>query len=850
MLKQILIGLFLSVPGIAQSLRGVVTDPSGAIVPNAAIELRGPAVRRARTGETGEFAFPALPPGTYELRVNAKGFPAAIRRDLAIERPTSVDIRLVLRGEKQTVNVEDEMGRVGIQPESNSGAVVMRGRQLAALSDDPDELALQLQALAGPAPGPNGGEIFVDGFSGASLPPKSSIREIRINANPFSPEYDRPGFSRVEIFTKPGSETFHAQAFTQFNDRVLNSRSPLLAQSGRPPYRVHSYGIEAGGPIRRNRASFTLGAEHRQIGENALIQAATPEGRVNDAVSAPQTRTSVTPRIDFAPGRRHTVAVRYQEIRAALDNQGVGDFNLPSRAYREMRGEQVAQLTETAALSARMINETRIQFARSATRYAAAQTAPSIEVAGAFASGGAPIGNSRSSPDGGEWSNLTMLTRGGHTWKWGGRVRASRLDDVSLTNFAGTFTFYSLQEYRDGRPAQYTRNAGAPEMRVNQTDAGIFVNDDWRVRPSVTLSAGLRYEVQTNLGGPGDWAPRAAAAWRIGKTTVIRAGAGAFFDRIPSSVTLNSRRYDGIAQQSYVEINPAFYPAIPALAAGPQQLRPVYAGIVAPRLYQSSIGVEQQIDRSSRVSLTWVGSRGVHLLNTRNINTPLGGGYPFGDRSLRLLTESAGFSRIQQVVLNANVTRKQLAMFGYYALSYGKDDNEGFPANPYDLRAEWGPSSYADIRHRVVIGGAIPLPGRLSVSPFLAVNSSLPYNITTGADPLETGSPTARPDGLGRNSARGPANANLAMRVSRTWTFGRETAAAADGHGGGATRGVTLSASTMNALNHPNFAPPVGNLSSPYFGQSRALGGLIVMLHGGAPTTYNRKIDLQIRLTF
>src|SRR5205823_8622799 len=150
-------------------------------------------------------------------------------------------------------------------PQANGGALTMRGRQLAALSDDPDELALQLQALAGPAPGPNGGEMFIDGFSGGSLPPKSSIREIRINANPFSSEYDRPGFSRVEVFTKPGSDTLHAQAFTQCNDRLLNSRNPMLAQSGRPPYRVWFYGLDLGGPIRMNRASFTLGAENRDI---------------------------------------------------------------------------------------------------------------------------------------------------------------------------------------------------------------------------------------------------------------------------------------------------------------------------------------------------------------------------------------------------------------------------------------------------------------------------------------------------------------------------------------------------------------------------------------------------------
>src|SRR4051794_22361920 len=116
-----------------QSLRGVVTDPSGAVVPNATVQLRGTAAdRRARTGDTGEFVFPSLPAGAYEVRVTAKGFPAVVRRGVAVDRARTLDVRLVLRGEKQTVNVDDEVGRVGVEPESNGGAVVMRGRQLAA----------------------------------------------------------------------------------------------------------------------------------------------------------------------------------------------------------------------------------------------------------------------------------------------------------------------------------------------------------------------------------------------------------------------------------------------------------------------------------------------------------------------------------------------------------------------------------------------------------------------------------------------------------------------------------------------------------------------------------------------
>jgi hypothetical protein len=838
---MIVLALLFQLASAQPSLSGVVTDPSGAVVPNATVQVRGPADRRARSGAAGEFAFPALPAGSYEVRVTAKGFPSLVRRDVAVYRATVFDARLLLAVEKQTVQVDDEVGRVGLEPEANAGAVMIRRRQIAALSDDPDELALQLQALAGPAPGPDGGQMFVDGFSGAALPPKASIREIRINANPFSPEYDRPGFSRVEIFTKPGSEAYHGQAFTQFNDRVLNSRNPLLTSSERPPYRVQFYGADFGGPLIKNRLSFTLGAEHRRIGENALIQATTLQGRFNEGVEAPQSRTSVTPRVDFAITPKHTLTARYQNLTSAYDNQGVGGYNLPSRAYRERETSRLAQITGTIMPDAKTVNETRVQWMRSGTRYFAESTEPAIEVLDAFGAGGAPIGNSSTAATAVEVTNLSTRARGRHTWKWGGRARVSSLADVSLNNFSGTFLFYTLEQYRAGHPAQFLRNGGTAELMVRQFDAGVFAGDDWKLRPSLTVSLGLRYEAQTNLGGMRDFAPRAGLAWRVNAKTVVRAGAGIFYDRIANTVTLNARRYDGVTQQSYAVPNPPFYPNVPELQAGPQQLRPVFGGIAAPQLFQTSLGVERQLDRASKVSLIWVASRGVHLLNERNVNTPVAGLYPYGDRSLRVLTESAGLSRIQQLVANANVARGRNTLFGYYALSWGRDNNEGLPANPYDLAAEWGPSSYADVRHRLAFGGSTRLPAGVTVSPFAAFNSGVPYNLTTGLDPLQTGYPTARPEGAGRNAARGPANANLGLRISRTWSFG---------DAGSVSRGVTIGASSLNALNHPNFAPPVGNLCSPYFGQYRALGGLVVMSHGGAPTTYNRKIDVQVRVTF
>ena len=126
-----------------------------------------------------------------------------------------------------------------VDPENNAGAIILKDKDLEALSDDPDELMSELQALAGPSAGPNGGQIYIDGFTGGQLPPKASIREIRINQNPFSAEYDKLGYGRIEIFTKPGTDKFHGQLFLIGNTAGFNSRNPFEVI----PERHHAAGL-------------------------------------------------------------------------------------------------------------------------------------------------------------------------------------------------------------------------------------------------------------------------------------------------------------------------------------------------------------------------------------------------------------------------------------------------------------------------------------------------------------------------------------------------------------------------------------------------------------------------------
>jgi hypothetical protein len=960
------------------TLRGVVTDPSGALVPGALVQLRGPGgEKRATADEVGRYAFTALRPGSYTVRVIAKGFTVSQRLEFAIASDTVLDVQLTIEASNQVINVDDEAKNLSADPSSNASAIILREKELATLSDDPDELEQQLQAMAGPAAGPNGGQIFIDGFTGGRMPPKSSIREVRINSNPYSPEYDRPGFGRIEILTRPGSDFLRGQAFIQFNDESFNSRSPLLTQSTRPPYQQRFYGFNLSGPIRKQKASFGFDIERRSIEENALILATTLDAAtgnlssVNQPVVTPQTRTSLSPRFDYTINPNNTLVLRYQHARSTQENEGVGDFALPSRAFTRQDSEHTVQLTETSIIGAKAVNELRFQFQRGDLSQLVANSDPALSVQGAFEGGGAQVGNSGSLTNSFEVSNITTYNRGTHTMKFGARLRRSALEDTSVNNFGGTYAFFggvgpqldannqvvagtsmqlaAIERYRrtllfleagwsdsqiraaGGGASQFSLGAGIPTTAVNQVDVGLFINDDWRVRPNLTVSYGLRYEAQTNIGDRTNFAPRVGIAWGIdggsGRSpkTVLRAGFGSFFDRVSNGVTLRAMRFDGTTQQSYLILNPSFFPVIPSasvLQSGlqPQRLQLLDDGLRAPRNYQTSIGVDRQLGAVGRVSVQYVHSRATNVERTRNINTPIGGVYPFGDTQFRLLTETTGFSRSHQLFVSPSINYKKLFLFGFYSLSDGNTDAEGTPADPYNLRAEWGPSRMAGVRHRFVMGTSLPMPWKVSVSPFVMASSGTPYTITTGRDLNGDGFTSERPallsgvaaaacnsgslvysasfgcfdlnpapgTSIGRNSFMGPSNFNLNLRLSRTWSFGKTGESGngdgmppgmgglrgpggggpppgGGGGGGGGMRGgggpppgvfgpnsgrkynLMLSLSARNILNRANYGPPNGDLSSPFFDQYRSLAGFGPF---GASTTYNRKLDLQLRFTF
>jgi Carboxypeptidase regulatory-like domain len=948
--------VFLALSGslMAQTatLRGVVTDETGASVASAKVTVSGPNVAKSATaGSDGSYVVTGLPAGDYTVQASAPNLvlpqPAKVAVDTGIQ---TLNLQLRVTVTTQQITIEESLAQVSTDASNNASAVILKGKDLDALSDDPEDLQTDLQALAGPAAGPGGGSIFVDGFSGGQLPPKESIREIRINQNPFSPEYDRLGLGRIEVFTKPGTDKLRGSVAYNFMDDFWNSRNPYASKKA--PLRLREFRTNLTGSL-NHRTSFTLDVQRDSVDNGSIVNAVTldPQSLAVTPFSAvpvtPQRRFQASPRVDYQINSNNTLTLRYTYSQSDIQDAGIGSFDLLSRAYRVQSANHNFQASETAALGT-TVNETRFQYTRSFNETIPNLVSPTTQVLGSFNGGGAQTGHALNTQNGYELQNYTTTVHGGHIVKFGIRSRMQSIDSVSPQNYNGTFIFagglapeldagyqpvldalgqpvliqiqsidryqrtlqlqqrgYSAAQIRTlgGGATQFTITGGTPEISGNQADVGLFLGDDWKVRPNFTLNLGLRYEIQTNIHDWRDWAPRIGLAWAPGggdkkqPQTVLRAGFGIFYDRFSLNNTLTARRFDGIIQQQYVVTNPDFFPALPPISGlaafrTTQVTQQVDANLHAPYVMQSAFTVERQLPAGSTLAVTYTNSRGLHALRSLDINAPFPGTgiFPLGDSNpLFLMTSSGVYNQNQLAVnVNARVSRK-ISLTGSYTWNHAKSNTDGlgtFPANPYDYAGEYGPASN-DIHHAVSVNGTIDTRWGIRLSPLLSVQSGAPFDITAGSDlygttlfnarpgiatdPNKPGviatryglldpSPTPGEPILPRNYGRGPGLISLNVRLAKTFGFGPERGAngGAGGQGGGGGGNVpstdhrynaSISLSARNVLNHTNPGPIIGNITSPLFGQANQMAG---GQNGGgfSENADNRRLEMQLRFTF
>src|SRR5438105_8520042 len=493
----------------ATSLRGQVTDQFGAVVVGATVTVTDSngKQRTIQTDSNGAYRFDNLTAGAYNLSAQQKGFATQTVTGLNVSSGVIThNFQLTVAIEEQRVTVDD-MRTLSTDPNSNKTSRVISGKDLNMLSDDPNELAAQLDALAGPAAGPSGTQVFVDGFTATNgVPDKQTIREIVINQNPFAAEFERIGFGNIQIFTKPGTGKFHSGSAFTFSDAVFNSRNPFAFN--RPPYQRRAFEGNLSGPISR-RASFFLNFNRRDIDDTAVINATTLDAALNpltvsEAVVTPKTFMNVGPRFDFALKKKNTLSVRYNLNTQDLKKQGVGGFALASRAFDYSDRLHILQAINMAIINPRTVNEFGFQYIWYYIKQNAADPRSGLIVLDAFTGGGAQIGNYSFKRHEDEFRDFVTVTTRAHTIKFGARYRWAHISDIAPSHFGGTFIFSSLDRYRrtllhTSTPDQLIIAGGNPFAEVRQWDIGPFIQDDWKMRPDFTLSAGLRYQYQTNV---------------------------------------------------------------------------------------------------------------------------------------------------------------------------------------------------------------------------------------------------------------------------------------------------------------------------------------------------------------
>ena len=781
-------------------LQGDVVDQRGDIIIDAKVTVTGNQnfKREMVSDQQGRFLFSGLTNGEYKLQVTAEGFasyeaPLVLGSNLQPPR-----IRVTLHPTiSEVITVDENTISVALDPQHAGGTQVLKGKDLQALPDDPDQLSEQLKnfaAASGSTPGQ--AVVTVDGFATDRLPPKSAIREVRINPDLYSAEFDKAPYQagRIQVFTKPGAISFHGSSFFNFNDAVFNARdafSPVRAPSS-----TRRLGFQIGGPIIRSRVGFSIDFEKRNINESATVNAITLDDNFNAlpfAANSPIPKRLIigSTRVDWQINPANTLMVRFDLNDSRLTNLGVGGFNLPERGFNSDVTEKSLRLSEIAILSRTIVNESRLGLTLQRIAHQPVSTVSAINVLGAFVSGGATTQHSSQEQTLLELADTLSIAAGSHSLKAGVQIFGVSLHDARSDNFNGTFVFgggvapqlnsdgsistgpdgpvqvniSSLEQYRrallslpGGTPTRFSIARGDPRNSVSQWRVSTFIQDEWRLRHNVLLSLGLRYEGQTNPSDRISLAPRVGVAYSpdAKKNWVLRARAGLFFDRFSELLPLEDLRFDGLRQQQILIDSPSFPIPFDNGTVVIPTLRQINPNLRPATIKQLNLGFERRLSRGWKIQFSRSWSYSSSVMRSRNINAPLlesgdalsDAARPLGVNENILQFESTGRVNGTTLFVGANHQGSKLfSLFsGYMLFDFHSDTDSAFmlPQSSYDLSGELARPIW-QARHRAFVSGTLNMPWALRVSPIINFASGTPFNITTGRDNNGDGNFNDRP---------------------------------------------------------------------------------------------------------
>ncbi len=848
-----------------------VKDITGGAIPTATVTVTGAETANRelkltpqQTTLSGIATFSELPPGRYSVVAEFTGFETSRPREVRVSAgDTSFQIVLALARLQDEVVVGRDQQVAGSDRAATFGSMLTRD-QIGQLSDDPAIARQQLEDLAGP-----GATILIDSFEGGQLPNKSQIRSIRISRDQFAAESHSAGGIRIEIVTQPGQGDIRGQARTNFYTSRMDGKNPLVGRA--PPSQNLGSGMNLSGGLLKDRLSFNLNW-NGSSSYTSPIQIASGSSNTGTRVLPIKNRTTsetYTAGIDWAVTKNQTARISVSRYNSVSRNAGLGSYDAPERAYTSETPEWYVQAAHTGPIGRRMMLYNRFYYDAYSTKATSAVEAPTFIVPDDVNRGGAQRRGSTDTTVFYYSSDLDYVL-GRHSFRSGIELNHMRFDSDSETNYLGTYYFESPEAFDAGLPRSYTRRIGDPNIRYSNTQFSIYFQDDVRLSKSLTMTPGVRYEVQSHTNDLDNLMPRFGVTWAPGGgRTTYRASIGIFHDWLGTGTYQQTLQFDGFRMQEVNIANPSF-PDPGALGpATPVQRYLLAEDFVLPRYARASLGLSRTISPMVSVSTVYSYTRGIDLFVGENLNAPIDGVRP--DPQFANVIQAVSGGRSQSHSLDSSVTvnlaglgtnptvgrfwqwRRGLRLSGSYQLGRQRNNTDGaFSVPATDLASEWGPAT-GDIRHRGSLSFGTAAIRGLSASMSLSGTSRRPLNIRTGFDDNGDLIFNDRPAGVGRNSVRVPGQWSSSASFGYAFSFGSRQVASGGGVSITQAAGalavnmtaseavaryrLNLSVNIQNLFNRPTYGGYSGVISSPTFLQPTSASGV-------------RRTTMNLNLTF